>query len=137
MNAEQAANFRTLIQHMDTKCGRVLNMESFYYQCGAPACAIGEAESIPELQEKGVKQGYMEEWGPRVFGLIPGCTTWARLFGRATCNAWHRGDVTPREWAAEARKVLAEYGHSMSDDPADTFIERIKKLTPLDEPVTA
>lgn len=141
MNAQQAENLRILIRHMEGLKRPGLNMDTYFEPCGTPACALGEACTVPALVDAGIVTW---RFGDRVmvsghrdaFGFTEGKHT-MRLFGSATTNAWKRADVTPQEWAIEARKVLAENGYSMDEKPADDhfkpFMDRLRKLG--DEPV--
>lgn len=130
MNATQAENLRVLIRHMETKVTRTLDMSRFD-KCGAPACALGEACVCPELAHLHLPRaqdvGFMHVWD--VFG--EGSDPVFRLFGQAERNAWHRDEVTPQEWALEARKVLTENGYAM-DDGFPAFME--KTLAPVSFP---
>jgi hypothetical protein len=136
MNAQQAENLRILIRHMETKCARRLDM-SHWGACGTPACAAGEATCVPELTARGLEANL---YSP----VFEGCTAHTALetffgvqnslplFGTCSHNVWGRHDVTPHEWAAEARKVLAEHGYTM-DDGFAAF--KAKILAPLAEGV--
>ncbi len=140
MNATQAENLRILIRHMETSVERILRM-SFYFNehggCGTPACALGEACVIPALQRRGLNHGgdlYVPMFngdvdgrGIKFFGLS--IKDSSRLFGTARENAWEGGTVTPQEWAAEARKVLAKNGYSMDapDDGFGAFMEKVRE----------
>lgn len=120
MNEQQAENLRILIRHMETRVTRTLNMACYFDNCRAPACAWGEASTIPALVAQGVKHGASLLDAPEVFGLEH--TDYdnhpvTRLFGTSRVNAWKRNDVTPQEWAIEARKVLAEHGYTMEPPP--------------------
>ena len=113
MNATQAENLRILIRHMETKVTRTLDMSMFLNR-GAPACALGEAVFCQELAHLGVKEQRIDlSVTGRHFAQTSGDLL--ALFGPAGMNAWGRVNVTPQEWAIEARKVLAENGYSMDD----------------------
>jgi hypothetical protein len=146
MNATQAENLRILIRHMETSVTRTLCMYQTLYDCGTPACAIGEAYvCVPELRRQFEGQLYGVNYGKhadRIFGVTD------RLFGsasdftpRAERNIWGRNKVTPQEWATEARRVLAENGYSMDDTPkVDAFQRFVANLEllryePVIEPV--
>ena len=118
MNEQQAENLRILIRHMETKVKRTLDMS--YYgddECGTPACALGEAKVCAALSHCEWPEPFNGSDGlwPRHAAQAFGEGTENRLFGTAIGNAWRRAYVTPQEWAAEARKVLAENGYSMDD----------------------
>lgn len=123
MNAAQAENLRALIRHMETNCARTLNMNRVLNECGTPACAWGEATIVLGVKHEG---SYVEET-QQAFGL-DGLADVDRLFSNGVWNAWRRSDVTPLEWAAEARKVLAEHGYSLDDGFA---VFRAKLLEPV------
>lgn len=138
MNKQQAENLRILIRHMETKCDRTLDMGRYFTTCGTPACAAGEACTIPALQLAGLVSSGGFSWTSvigqqAVFG--DEAVMDRKLFYALGGNPWKRDDVTPQEWAAEARKVLAENGYSMDEAPAPEpfkrFMERVM------EPVTA
>lgn len=125
MNATQAENLRILIRHMETNVKRTLDMRRIRNPvCGTPACAWGEACMVPELQ---VHFGTLEA---RRVGVLP-----MEVFGHGTClfgtSINGKADVSPLEWAIEARKALAEHGYTMDDDkPAPTFerfMERVRE----------
>lgn len=136
MNAQQAENLRILIRHMENVCTRTLDMEQVFKEqkCKTPACAIGEAYvCVPALRAQFNRQPDGANYGDLardVFGVA------YRLFGSPPAsyvppgfvNAWKRNDVTPKEWATEARKVLTEHGYAM-DDGFAAFKARI--LAPL------
>lgn len=128
MNAQQAENLRILIRHMENNVNRTLNMDDFYQPCGTPACALGEAQAMGLVKFK------LDEYdcGP-VFGLH--FETASRLFGTATANAWKRQNVTPQEWAMEARKALAENGYTMDEpakpEPFEAFMAKV--MEPIKE----
>lgn len=128
MNAAQADNLRILIRHMESLKRPVLNMNDYFESCGTPACALGEACTIPALAERGLGQvgtlRVIVAGHANVFGLLGFATT--RLFGSEDNNAWRRKNVTPQEWAAEARKVLAGNGYSM--DSPDLFAAFMAKV---------
>lgn len=144
MNPTQAENLRILIRHMDT-LGRTLYMEVFS-RCGTPACALGEACTIKALNARGLLPGGEDsDWGfiPTHAGIddVRGRSFFGidvpqseRLFDSRHGNAWKRADVTPQEWAVEARKVLSENGYSMDEPkPAQTFESFMAKaLEPVD-----
>lgn len=139
MNATQAENLRILIRHMETKVTRALDMCRIFVEstdewgCGTPACALGECTVIPELRAQGMDSWLgcareLDSGDPRgpVFGLSVVDSN--RIFGEDHRNVWKRGDLTPQEWAVEARKVLCENGYSMDeakpDDGFQRFLER-------------
>lgn len=143
MTPEQANNLRILIRHMETKCARTLWMERFFTTlpspgtslseqvCGTPACALGEATTIPALRLTTWDQLHWEYygWSP-VFGLNG--DERRRLFASLEDNAWRRDEVTPQEWAAEARRVLAENGYSMEPNAPNpealkAFMEKLQE----------
>lgn len=144
MNATQAENLRVLIRHMETSCHRTLYM-GVVFDCGTPACAIGEAAAIGlaglTFSDGGMRHGgdylLMDKAVNIVFGLVP--VEWGdalqahRLFCAASHNAWGRNDVTPQEWAIEARKVLAENGYSMeaTSDGFDKFMAKVREPVSL------
>lgn len=134
MNTTQAENLRILIRHMDG-LKRKLDMRKWSYICGTPACAMGEAcIAVPALASKPGEMDakcHSEYCDGDVFGL--GIFS-ARLFGPGDFNHWKRAVVTPQEWAAEARKVLAVNGYSMDEPkPAQTFENFMARvLKPLD-----
>lgn len=131
MTPQQADNLRTLIRHMETKCGRTLNMRvTCLPECGTPACAIGEATAIASLGLSFEKEGdvflgamlrhdgrlrYFSDAAYSLFGVTN------RLFGAGPDNAFHRNDVTPKEWAVEARLVLSENGYAMDEPKPEPF----------------
>lgn len=131
MTPTQAENLRILIRHMETKCQRVLDMDT-YQRCGTPACAIGEAALIPQFNLKfegdhallycGFRSA--DDAAAELFGLDTPAKNY-RLFGLPGTNAWGCQYITPQEWAAEGRKVLAENGYSMDDKPAE-FIALVR-----------
>lgn len=136
MNPQQAENLRILIRHMEGACTRTLNMGFIDKSCGTPGCAMGEALTVPALRMLGLERTSVsrEMWnhlyndgnpGP-IFGLQQSAAS--RLFGTSILNAWKRDNVTPQQWAAEARKVLAENGYTM-DDGFAAF--KAKILAPL------
>lgn len=133
MNEQQAENLRILIRHMETKCDRILDMVAVS-RCGTPACALGEAKLIcmPEMFS-GSLNTYVrasEVFGlPYESGVSPGNHRIFRLFGAELHGKRY---VEPQEWAAEARKVLAEHGYSM-DDGFAAFKERLLNK-PYEEP---
>ena len=118
MNAQQAENLRILIRHMETNVKRTLEMPL------PSLCAIAVAREVPALVAQGlpaatslwVPRSYHDEVAQDFFGLLAWhhpSLYYGRLFG-ASLNG--KRQVTPQEWAAEARKVLAENGYSMDDD---------------------
>ena len=123
MNAQQAENLRILIRHMETNVTRTLYMDS-YEKCGAPACALGEAKAIGLIKDEQDEHRCSREFGCSHTGI----------FSMAIINPWGRADVTPQEWAIEARKVLAENGYSMDDKAADDGFAafRAKLLEPVE-----
>jgi hypothetical protein len=127
MNAQQAENLRILIRHMETNVHRVLDMRVIRKPCGTPACAWGEACMVPELQPW---LGTLAErkTDPVALELVFGCEKSDRMFGFSVNG---KADVTPQEWAAEARKVLAENGYSMDDDFA-RFMAKVQEPVVLD-----
>lgn len=140
MTPEQAKNLSILIRHMETKVTRTLNMNS-YHRCGTPACAIGEAACMPHFQALGLKlvrtsalqfrgiEGHGRA-SEELFGLSDGERD--RIFGDWFAdNAWNASEITPKQWAAEARKVLAENGYSM-DDAKEWADEKVRAVTVLD-----
>lgn len=126
MTPKQAENLRVLIRHMETKCDRTLYMNSYFHRCGTPACALGEAASVPALAHCGIGRNTDEIHffqAERAFGVGD------RLFGLSSDNAFGKYHVTPQEWAAEARKVLAEHGYSMGDEkPIPSVRERLNAI---------
>lgn len=146
MNPQQAENLRILIRHMETKVTRTLNMGRVTGDCGTPACAFGEAACMPHFNAIGLsamgRSAFMDVlWQGRetclgaiadeIFGtdgdgffLGGDGGSRARLFGASMRNAWKRNDVAPKEWAIEARKVLAENGYSM-DDGFGKFLDKL------------
>lgn len=123
MNAQQAENLRILIRHMETLT-RTLDMERVLNECGTPACAIGEACLMPELAARGL---HPSKNNPGSCALVNGEEAGYHraaqnffgteaIFQVAAANPWRRSNVTPQEWALEARKVLSEHGYSMDDD---------------------
>jgi hypothetical protein len=110
---------------MESAVSRTLNMNRYFNECGTPACALGEAATIPTLREAGLSRGKHSVGGEdEVFGLTDHQDD--RLFGFGTI-VWQRSNVTPQEWAAEARKVLGEHGYSMDAKP-DTFAAFMAKV---------
>lgn len=124
MNAQQAENLRVLIQHMETSVTRTLNMIKYFNkssdpECCTPACAMGEAAFCPALAHIGIPRGgafLRTDYGHHFVDTRDN----ARLFDIGSGNAFKTDVVTPMEWAAEARKVLAENGYSMDVKP-DAF----------------
>lgn len=144
MNATQAENLRILIRHMETNVTRTLYM-GVYGTCGSPACAIGEAAAMQCFQQQGLSfhgkdiayNGMCRGHGVPAAAIFGLGDEFNRLFGEAGYNPWGRNDVTPQEWAAEARKVLAENGYSMDEKPAQTFqdfMAKVREPVSLDEP---
>lgn len=135
MNPQQAENLRILIRHMESNVVRTLDMGRYFNPCGTPACALGEAATIPALLARGLVVHAHEDGKlacpdneAEVFGLYDEAKL-NRLFGLSGSCAWRRSRVTPQEWAAEARKVLAEHGYAM-DEPKPVsdfarFMERV------------
>lgn len=143
MNPQQAEKLRVLIRHMETNVARALNMHAFTNRCGTPACALGEACTLPALQVQGLRaatytcyslgyppqfNGTSDDRGELFFGLSRDHGN--AIFGNARSNVWKRDDVTPHEWAAEARKVLAENGYAM-DDPFKRFMDKVREPVSL------
>jgi hypothetical protein len=140
MTPQQAKNLSVLIRHMETKVTRMLNMLSVFDEwpepemgvCGTPACAMGEAYFVKALRPQFKERPDCINF-PSLAIVLFGVSY--RLFGAndpqdgTPSNAWNRDEVTPLEWAAEARKVLTENGYSM-DDGFPAFME--KTLKPLD-----
>lgn len=146
MNPQQAENLRILIRHMETKVTRTLHMAAISRDCGTPACALGEAGaigiaglSLPKYESTSTlilngATAPMTAVADVVFGLMP--FSWSeakqahRLFCAATDNAWRRNEVTPQEWATEARRVLAENGYAMDAAPTSdgfaAFMDRVR-----------
>lgn len=146
MNAQQAENLRILIRHMETKCERqMLNMLRVHELCGTPACALGEACAIASL---GLARAGKEGSGCALLiagryagyfeaaSIVFGCADKDvdRIFGGSVRNVWRRNDVTPQEWAVEARKVLAENGYSMEpqDDGFGAFVAKVREPLPVE-----
>lgn len=130
MTPEQANNLRILADHMDG-VKRTLDMERYFSDaCGTPACALGEACTIPVLGLHVLDRLYPTNTN-EVFGLE--LEDRQRLFGSSDKNIWKREQVTPQEWTAEARKVLAENGYAPKSDPFPAFLARI--LEPIKTPV--
>lgn len=140
MNAQQAENLRILIRHMEAKCDRTLYMDRYFNGCGTPACALGEAAMIfapatsTEVRRQWCTAAHMD-------GVILGYTNSNRLFGPSAFNVWGKADVSPQEWAGEARKVLAESGYSMehpmpakaADDGFSAFLAKVREPVELAE----
>lgn len=122
MNAQQANNLMVLIRHMEANVTRTLDM-SLYERCGSPACALGEAEAIGLIESAEREHVYGEVFGkpyPR------------NIFSIECANPWKRNDVTPQEWALEARKLLADHGYSMDSDPGYTrFMNKLQEPVPV------
>ena len=149
MNAQQAENLRILIRHMETTAVERLHMPLFRHPCGTPACAWGHATTLPQFA--GAQDEMIGVSIGRYFGLPPTTSDWRKGWGRlfGTALMVNQGDSaspryvespTPKEWAAEARKVLAEHGYSMDDNKtwADgklTDLLRVcrTEILPLDE----
>lgn len=140
MNAQQAENIRILIRHMESNVERPLNMNAVAV-CGTPACAMGELPSaFQEFSLSDVDYRLDHNGSPKRIAMISAdffglggkefnpSNLHYRLFGASSCNAWGRSQVTPKEWAAEARKVLTEHGYRM-DDGFAAF--RAKVLEPV------
>lgn len=131
MTPQQAKHLSVLIRHMETTTVAKLEMGYISNRCGTPACAIGHAAhlGIGGLSyPKGGMSALRRDGRPcnldaadDIFGVH-----YARLFA-GYLNG--KRNPAPREWAAEARKVLTENGYSM-DDGFPAFME--KTLTPLD-----
>lgn len=135
MNPQQAENLRILIRHMENNVTRTLNMDRDYEACGAPACAAGEASTVAALRAAGMPgrcSVTVGGWFPEqqeVFGFSTP-ESW-RLFGMGNYNAWKRTNVSGKEWAVEARKLLGEHGYAMEamDDGFAAF--KVKMLAPV------
>src|SRR6185369_4282913 len=126
MNAQQAENLRILIRHMENNVTRTLNMDNYYEPCGTPACALGEAQ-VMGLVRNGLL--WEHDCGP-TFGLCSELSD--RLFGIGRHNVWKRSSVTPKEWADEARKVLAAHGYAMDEPKVDPFTAfKVRMLEPV------
>ena len=129
MNATQADNLRILIRHMETRVTRTLNMSS-YETCGTPACALGEATLCSALARQ---LPAIRDLNRKVHGdlFVETMADNDRLFGYEGLRTyvWETDSVTPQEWAAEARKVLAENGYSMDapDDGFAAFMDKVRE----------
>lgn len=119
MNAQQAENLRVLIRHMETRCRRTLDMGTIFFQCGTPACALGEAWTVDGLKECFIERPRLSNYEVTCREIF-GVHHHTRLFGGSIFNAWKNSYVTPQQWAAEARVVLTEHGYSMDVKP-DAF----------------
>ena len=120
MNTTQAENLRSLIRRIEP-LPTPLGMDQFHHPCGTPSCAAGYAKDMRLLSEA-TTEGYADAFGADSRMI-------RRLFGEAEFNVWGRNDVTPQEWAVEARKVLAENGYSMDEaKPIPTVRERLDAL---------
>lgn len=132
MNTQQAENLRALIRHMETNCKRILDMSRYFKSsCNTPACAFGEACMVPALQAQGLRTD--KDCSRLSEDSLFGAGTMRRLFGTRSTNSWKRADVTPQEWAIEARKVLAENGYTMDTppDPFKRFMDKVREPVSL------
>jgi hypothetical protein len=137
MNPQQAENLRILIRHMEGGNVKELYMPLSDHTCGTACCAMGEARRIG-ISGATILPGDIGAISPsarRAFGMNESNghpQSWIRLFGG---NLRGNYRPTPQEWAAEARKVLAEHGYSMGDEkPPMTFKSfMVKVLEPRPE----
>lgn len=118
---------------MEQHVSRELMMDTFQMTCGTPSCALGEATRCPELAHQMPPLADLDLRNADIFfggfALIDIPKDVFRLFGMGMDNAWGRGFVSPKEWAAEARKVLAEHGYSMDPkpDPFAAFMAKVRE----------
>lgn len=134
MTEQQAENLRTLIRHMESNVTRMLDMGKVHNACGTPACAIGEA-AYAGIAGLRIPRADATE----CCVMLDGRTTFYRdaaldVFGNTSLFAPRLSDVSPQEWAAEARAVLAENGYSMVprvsvpvETAFDKFMAKVKE----------
>ena len=130
MNTTQAENLRILIRYMDAVQVPQLDMAVTHHSCGTPACAYGHALHVQALKDRGipslVASGRFFGLSDKDDGRLFGGSLWQFEGGRLVNLV---AKPTPQQWAAEARKVLAENGYSMDEaKPIPTVRERLDAL---------
>src|SRR5437660_10916070 len=117
LTIEQVRNLNILADFMDGLNDPKFTMLSVRHGCGAPACAYGWEQTIPEFIKSGITDTL--SFDGRFFGVSD------ELF-RGSLNEHIK---TPQQWAAYCRAFLKSNGYTTTDH-FKTFMDRV--MVPVD-----
>jgi hypothetical protein len=119
-----AKNVGTLIRFMDGLNDPRFSMKDYFHDCGAPACALGWATTLPEFAAH--RNVHPIDMAETLFGK----DSYWNLFN----GTRHESITTPQQWAEHARAFLKENGwEAPSREQAfSSFMEQV--LRPVEVP---
>lgn len=129
LTAQHVANLNILADFMETLNAPEFTMtryvnHSFPEPCGTPACALGWACTVPQLQARGLDFGRLRNHeidAPHEMAKMAFGPCYTDMF-RSSLAASIK---TPKEWAEHCRAKLAEWGYAPTQDKFRAFMQKV------------